>query len=432
MGNYQTKVINILVQDDEFDDIFTKYMLSKTYTNVKWYEYVVGGSSKFKNDALTAKEILLKYMRGDRANIPHLLTNGNGKVDRNSAEYNMFKDAIRTDLAGFQNTDGFNIQMVLTGQSAQFINIMSELLSSKNGADRFLTPANIELILVNGKHNGKNLYTSLNKMTKICNTYNITLVIREFNSFSSMGEGIKQWVEPADSKFINCGTTDNFVNKLYDLTKKNNKLADCIIQYGLKFNSSIISKTVQRITDAIEIMNNINFNECSSWDIQTLDGDVSKYINNLITTTDNISKLDVDLCQKLALDLGKVLNCAETQIKRIDEDLVSGDITIELANRFRKKLYSIRGYFRVKVEIAKCNLLHFPLHDLSAFLIMTQNANLTPFDSHAVRFGEFMNITKDPSKNGNSFPVIHYVAQNPEATRTYMEELVLNIIETYI
>lgn len=433
MGNYQTKVINILVQDDEFDDIFTKYLLSKTYTNIKWYEYVVGGASKFKGDALSAKDILLKYMSYNRANVPHLLTNGNGKVDHNSAEYNIFKDAIKTDLNEFHDTDGFNIQMVLTGQSAPFINIMSEFLSSKNGADRFLTPANIEIILVNGKHNGKNLYTALNKMNKICNSYNITLVIREFNSFSSMGDGIKQWVDPKESEFVNCGTADEFSGRLYNLVKNKNKLAECIIQYGLKFNSSIISKTVPRITEAIDIMNGINLNECKSWNIQTLDGDVNMYINNLITTNDNnISTLNVDLCQKLSLDLYKVLNCANAQLKRIDEDVISGAVTQELATRFQKKLYSIRGYFRVKVEIAKYNLLHFPLHDIAAFLIMTQNANLAPFDAHAVKFGEFMNITKEPSKNGNSFPVIHYVSHDPEVTRKYMEELVIKIIETNI
>lgn len=432
MGNYQTRVINILVQDDEFDDIFTKYLLSKTYTNIKWYEYIVGGSSKFKCDALSAKSMLLKYMGYDRSKVPQLLTNGNGKIYSNSIEYNKFKDSIKSDLSGFHDTDGFTIQMVLTGQSAPFINIMSEFLSSKDGANRFLTPANIEIILVNGKHNGKNLYNALNKLNKICNSYNITLVIREFNSFSSMGDGVKQWVIPKESDFINCGTTSEFSSKIYNLSKNKNKLAECIMQYGLKFNSSIISKTVNRITDAIDIMNSINLIECKLWDIQNLDVDVNAYINNLITTTDNVSTLNIDLCQKLSRDLSKVLNCANAQLKHIDDDIILGTITQEVANRLRKKLYSIRGYFRVKVEIAKYNLLHFPLHDISAFLIMTQNTNLVPFDAHSIKFGEFMNIIKDPSKSGNSFPLIHYVAQDPEATRKYMEDLVINIIETTV
>ena len=54
MGNQQATTVNILVQDDEFDDLFTKYWLNKSFPSTDWLEYIVGGSEKFYGDALSA------------------------------------------------------------------------------------------------------------------------------------------------------------------------------------------------------------------------------------------------------------------------------------------------------------------------------------------------------------------------------------------
>ena len=50
MGNKQATTVNILVQDDEFDDVFTKYWLNKSFPSTDSLEYIVGGSKKFYGD----------------------------------------------------------------------------------------------------------------------------------------------------------------------------------------------------------------------------------------------------------------------------------------------------------------------------------------------------------------------------------------------
>ena len=72
-------------------------------------------------------------------------------------------------------------------------------------------------------------------------------------------------------------------------------------------------------------------------------------------------------------------------------------------------------------------MIHFPFHDLSAFLITSRSDTLQPVDAWAVKYGEFMNIVKDKPMV-DSFQVIHYVAHNPELTRSVIEELLVNAI----
>ena len=427
MGNQQSNNINILVQDDEFDDMFTKYYLSKTSPGIKWLEYIVGGSEKFEGMALSAKISLADSMGYDRSLIPRLTTNGNGKIKSNDDDFETFINTVRKDLKPYSTTDGFNIQIILTGQCAPFVEIMSKFLIATDEKEAYLSPTNIEIVVVNGKHNGKGLFKSLYELTNICDVHNIELVIHEFNAFSSMGEGATHWVDFGDErKFIECGTSDTFNKRIYEEALNRNKFAIGIVQYGVKFNSSLVGKSVEHIDNAVKTLTKINPKESNIYGLQYLHENVVSYISNLITNGEFL-RLDIKLCQRLSDDLSKVLNCTNSVLNIVDDDLKSTKITNVQANNYKKKLYRIRGWFKSKVAITKSNMIHFPFHDLSAFLITSRSDTLQPVDAWAVKYGEFMNIVKDKPMV-DSFQVIHYVAHNPELTRSVIEELLVNAI----
>lgn len=428
MGVQQSTTINMLVQDDEFDDLFTKYSLLKSFPRIKWLEYIVGGSEKFDGDALNAKNALAISMGYDRTIVPRLMTDGNGKIKSTDSEYEIFVNTVYTDLEPYITTDGFNIQIILTSQCAPFVDIMSKFLKSTDENEAYLSPSNVEIIVVNGKHNGKGLFKSLLELTNVCNTHNIELVIREFNAFSSMGKGAKPWVNLTDGqKFVDCGTSDKFNQRVYDAVQDDNEFAKGIVRYGLNFNSSLISKATSKIGDSVSTLNKINPDESNLWDIQNLQDDVASYIDNLIKKDGKYLTLDMKLCQRLSEDLSKIVQCANAELKRVDEDLKSELITNVQSDEYKKKLYHIKSWFKVKASITKSNMVQFPFHDLSSVLITTQSDALIPVDAWAIEFGEFMNIVKE-KPDVESFPVVHYVAPDPELARNIIEELIFTAI----
>jgi hypothetical protein len=434
MGNKQTTTVNILVQDDEFDDVFTKYWLNKSFPSTDWLEYIVGGSEKFYGDVLSAKNTLARSMGYDRSLTPRLLTNGDGTIKKATGEYVSFVESVHTDLLPFHDTDGFNIQIVLTGQCAPFVRIMSEFMNGDDTTTPYLTPANVEVVVVNGKHNGQKLFKALLELTSVCKEHNIGLVVREFNAFSSMGEGAKQWVELAEGKkFVECGTSEAFNQKVYDSVQTGNVFAKGVIQYGVKFNSYLVAKAVPKIHEAVKTLSEIHPEETKSWNLQTVEDDVKLYILDLINVDDNDNEflgLDVGVCQQLSKDLNKIVQCTNSLLKRVAEDLESGLITKAVADGHKKKLYRIRGWFKVKAAITKSDLVQFPFHDLASVIITTQGDALTPVDAWAIEFGEFMNIVNDkPADDVASFPVVHYVANDPESTRQVIEDLIFKAIE---
>lgn len=428
MGNQQTKTASILVQDDEFDDIFAKYWLNKSFPSTNWIEYIVGDYEKFEGDSLNAKNILTRAMGFDLLSVPRLYTNGDGTINRDTYDFVSFVESVREDLSPYHDTDGFNIQIILTGQCASFVGIISDCLNETNTSLPYLTPTKVEIIVVNGKHNGKNLFAELLKLTDVCTQHNIDLIIREFNAFSSMGNGSDPWVELAVRKsFVECCTSDTFNKNVINSAQSGNEIAKSVIQYGVTFNSSIVANVELNIADAVRTLFEINPTEAASWDLHTLF--VGSYIDDLIYEEDGVYELDVEICQQLSKDLRVIVQCTNAELKHVDEDLASGTITKDQSSKFKKDLYHILGWFSVKAEITSCNMIQFPIHDMASVIMATEGDSLTPINGWAIKFGEFMSIVKDKPNDINTFPVIHYVANDPESTRQIIEDMIFKAIE---
>jgi hypothetical protein len=400
MGSQQSN-IRIFAQDSEFDDIFAKYCL-KEYTFI---HYLVGDKKKFEGDALNAKQSLLKYMDMTPIDkLPTLFTDGNGNCSVD--DINNFTEIVKEDLKSIVSTDGFTIQLVLTGQCAPLLNIIGNLLR-----DEYVTPAKLEIFVVNGKHNGQGLFKELLYLQQVTHSMATTLVIHEFNAFSSMGSKARDWI--GEKKFVDCGTSVDFNKKIFDLANADNSFAKGIINYGIKFNNSLITKSVGKFNEAIKTFDELKIDH----DLTIIAFDVDSYIKNLFNEDNTI--LNTDVCQRLSNDFQKVVNICDIELKKLNDG--KDDKAIKV------KLYHIRGWFAVKASITKSNLVQFPFHDMAAVLMYRMDTSLIEFVSYGVGVGEFFDIIRE-SPTEQSVEVIHYVAQDPEKTRQIIEDIIINII----
>lgn len=400
MGSQQSN-IRILAQDSEFDDIFAKHCL-KEYTFI---HYLIGDKKKFEGDALNAKQSLLKYMNMTPIDkLPTLFTDGNGKCSVDDLKD--FTEIVKEDLKSIVSTDGFTIQLVLTGQCAPLLNIIGNLLR-----DGYVTPAKLEIFVVNGKHNGQGLFKELIYLQKVTHSMATSLVIHEFNAFSSMGPKARDWI--GEQKFVDCGTSADFNKKIFELANADNPLAKGIIDYGIKFNNSLITKSVGKFNEVIKMFDELKIEH----DLTTIAFDVDSYIKNLFNTDNTV--LNTDVCQRLSNDFQKVVNITDIELEKLNDSKEDKVI--------KGKLYRIRGWFAVKASITKSNLVQFPFHDMAAVLMYKMNTSLIEFVSYGVGMGEFFDITrKEPTEP--YVEVIHYVAQEPEKTRQTIEDMIMNII----
>lgn len=415
MGSQQSTTISILAQDAEFDDIFAKHSLKEH----PFIHYLIGDKEKFEGDALQAKQSLLKFMNMPPIDeTPTLFTNGNGCST--SDDIKTFTEIVKEDLKPIVNTEGFTIQLVLTGQCAPLVNIIGNLIR-----DEYVTPVKVEIFVVNGKHNGQGLFKELLYLENVTHNRTITLVIHEFNAFGSMGTNAKKWV--GDQKFIECCTSDDFNKKVFELAESGNEFANGVIQYAIKFNKSLIVETVKKINDAIKTFNELNVDH----DLVSVAFDVDSYINDLFQKQipdvsddykEETYKLNIELCQRLSSDLYKIVKVTEDELEKKRKE------TETERNERKSKLYCIQGWFKVKANITRCNLVSFPLHDLSVVLMYDLHPSLSEFVSYGVEMGEFFDIIREDPECPN-VEVIHYVSYNPEATRKVIEDMIINMIE---
>lgn len=416
MGSQQSNTVRVLGQDYEFDDIFAKFNLKE----IDFLNYICTDKEKFEGDALAAKTALANFLN-ITLDVPMLVTDGNGELLEDRADDNkVFIDRVKDDISQYSDVDGFNLQLVMTGQCAPLIRVFVDLINAE-----YINPAVLELVLVNGKHNGQGLVPVLKHTQNVCSECNVDLVVREFNAFGSMGPNAEQWVTlPEGKNFVDCGTSPEFTKKVYDSANSGNSFAQGVIDYGIKFNSSIVRKAPIKIVSAVETLISID-PECSTgWDLQNLSEEVKSYIGDLIVD----GELNVDLCQRLSEDLSKVVQCANYELKKIDDDLEQKVIDKDTAKNLKKQLYKIRGWFKPKMNITKANLVQFPFHDLSAVLMFYRHSCLNEVKAWGREMGVFFDIVSE--KDEDTFiEVTHYVAPDPEFTRQVIEDMIFKTIE---
>lgn len=403
MGVRQSKVIKFLVQDAEFDDIFANYLFNKV-NNGDFIYYLVGDINKFSGDARLAKETLLEKLNMKSiSNTPTLYTDGNGNAK--DSDIKQFTNIVEKDLTPIVNTEGFNVEIILTGQCAPFIKIFTNLLEND-----YINPSDINIYLINGLHNGKGLFNELVSLNKVSSEMSIDLNIHEFNSFSSMGLGSSKWT--GRQEIANCGTTNNFNSIIKDLANDGNCLAQTLINYAVLFNKSLINNTVEQIKHVIHLLNEL----CFDHDIKIISNNVESYINQLFNENGD---LNIEICQKLSNDLRHV-------VSEIDNTLsITDDIDI------KDRLYKSRGWFKVKADITSNNLLCFPLHDIVIILLYNNNPILKPYNAYGVSMGEFLDIRTSPINDKSYIELLHYVADDPNDVRNHIETMILDTIRLF-
>jgi hypothetical protein len=432
MGNQVTQTANILVQDQEFDSLISKHLFKKLFADKSLSEYQFGGSEKFLGDSVRAQQTLIKCLGFGDFNPPRIILNKDGSIKTPRQEYSEFTRLVKNYLDKFLIFNGFDIKLVLTCECAQFIWTLCNLLNPGDSTEDRLTPSDIEIILVNNKRNGKHLHVALIELSRICKINNIDLVIKEFTAYSSMGKGVKRWVDLANEKnYTSCSTTETFPDNIRKILCCDNTYAKEIVQYSVELNKTISTKIVPKICEAVGILTNIYPDIANVYGMENLQVCVEYYIGKLIYGDADKLQLDELICDRLSKDLSKVVDCIEEELKRVTKESNDGKITKLVACDRKKILHRLKCWFKIHVTLTKSHLLQFPTHAVAATLIKTGNETLRPVDAWAVRSGDFMDIVKTkPPNSVQSFPVVHYVSDDPEQTRTVIEELVLGVINT--
>ena len=428
MGAQPSTCISILAQDYEFDDIFTKHAM-KDYSCI---HYVISDKAKFKGEMFEAKKKLLNTMDMESFDkIPTLFTNGNGFC--NSSDIEIFTEIVKKDLKSIVGTVGFTIQLLLTGQCAPLITIINKLL-----IDEYVSPAKIEIFVINNKHNGYELFNELIKLNKISYELAITITIKEFSAFNSMGSNAEQWV--GKQNFIDCGTSEKFSNDIFELANNNNKYAKGLIQYALLSNKHILLDITTKINQLIDILDDLFID---NYPIDDYKIKINKYINNIIYENNNkvtYLKSDTSTNYSINIKLNQTLYDDMIKIINIIKTLVLSDIAnnrrlhynfCNIPNDSSTKLKAVLKWLENKSFIIKYNFICFPLHDLALPLIYESNPSLTDFKSFGIKSAGYFDIVDalPPKFNSSYLNITHYASTNPEKTRHIMEKIIKKIIK---
>jgi hypothetical protein len=425
MGTQQSTSIRILAQDAKFGDIFTRLGLAE-YSCIN---YLIGPNEIFEGNTLLAKQALLNAMNIPLIkDTPTLFTNGNGKSELKDIK--KFTEIVKEDLKPIVDTDGYTIQLVLTGQCAPLVNIISNLLR-----DSYVTPAKVEIFVINNEYNGQGLFTELLYLDQVTHNMATTLVIHEFGEYDSMGKGMVKWIDgQIPSK---CETSDNFNQQIFELAEKDNVIANGIIQYAIKMNQSITA-IVSKINETIKCFDELNIDH----NLVPLVLNVDSYIKNLfgeivettlspgadtLLPTTYTSTINIDVCQRLSVDLQKIAKLAENELANLADDKTTSKIQHD--EHYKKvKLNQIQQWYQTKTDLTRCNFLNFQFHELAAVLMYTLHPSLVEYVLFGVETDGCFDIVKE-TPDGPNVKVVHYVASEPKELRIFMEDMLIEMIK---
>jgi hypothetical protein len=416
MGNTHPESVNFLIHGGEFSDIFVIDNINKAQPSAEWIEYMTNCQKKAdKTSNISKREQILTQTKNIIAN----------KLGINLPdEYtHVTEDVINKDLEQFKGIDILKLLIVATGPCSQFIKSLISLLKRE---EQYFCPMEINFIVISSKYNNKGLFDSLYLLSRTCNDYNIDLNIREFNTFSSMGRGSKEWVTNA-SDVNHCYTSGLFFTKLSNMSF-NYGIARIITQYALMVNGDIIEKVVPKINSSIVTMAKISNDDVKSYDLLNTVDSITKYINKLITKEDGILEANYNICNTLCEDLKRIIQCAQSILYRVEMDFRNGIITNDEAQLYNKKLYSIKNWFSRQIYILACSLVTFPIKNLAAVLIMNNDKVFEGISAYAINSGECVSIV--PNKpNQKTFKLTHYIVQDHELAKDKMEDMVQQTLD---
>jgi hypothetical protein len=394
MGAQQSSV-RFLIQTNDFSSIFTKFHLRES----KCINYICDKERNCSENNNTNNNSLLEQM--NLKPIVNVLTTDRGQL----SEYDLaaLNEQIKEELKPMLESEGFVLDLICSDSCSSVIDIFSNLIKEK-----FITPAqiNVYLVICNNKHNDRVLFKSLFEFQKIIDINAITLNINEFNTTDSLGE------------YSACLTSTKFSTDILELSKADNLFAKYIIQYGINTYKPLLKKLHSVIVDTLLSMEGLG---CDITDINYIQDSVKFYINDIIDTDNN---LNVEGCQRLAIDLQKIIDKASDEMNKIKNSNNIPDTTVKYIT---KQLQHINNWFTNKQQIVKNNLIQFSLHSLALVLMFNDNSLLLSTPSHGVKNGKFFSIVKDKCDDNEYISINHFTAHgNPESVISEFEKLIID------
>ena len=370
--NKSKKLINILVRGNNFDDIFTKYYLFGNHDQ-KTPETLIA-QDKLKNDSFLEYIICNKPSNIDILDninkndlkcktTNHFITNENGSIVRDSVDYVNFISNVYDDFKPFTELDGFTLKIILAKNCAVFIDIITEFINPDKSGAIFITPACIDIDIIMTNYNIKTLYAALYKLNTLCKIYNIELIIRGF----SLNMPISIY-NTAHNTHYNINTSYEFSQKIIECSKKNNSMANCILQYGIHKHKNIITNLMINIAELMTIVNKINQYDNITYEMNTINSNILMYITNIIeTNANNMLSINTPIATKLMTDTCLLEMYINHQINQFNIN----DVNIKNI----KSVKTIKKYIKYVNKLLKYNMIIFPVHSLFTMLILNETVH---------------------------------------------------------
>jgi hypothetical protein len=418
MGSQQS-VIRFLVQDNEFSDVFTRYHLC----DLDCINYLCGKKINFTGKKNININTLINHLQLTKTEeIPTIMSDKNHVLEYDTES---LTEQIKEDLKTM-TSEGFDLDLIVTGRPSPIIDIFTDLIKKK-----YISPGkiNIYIVICNDKYNDKILFQSLYDLQQISHENAITLNINEFNAFSSIGGGFKNWTNVENIEYKNCFTSEQFSKEIFELSPTN-LFAKDIINYGINTHSVLINKLVNVVNNSLVTMETLG---CDISDIKCTQDSINFYINDIIEDSkepgsENLSKvLNIEGCQKLSTDLQKIIDKTSYELQRIND---ATDIPEDDSKFIKEKLNHIFTWFTSKERIIKNNLVHFPLYNLATVLLVNNSTLLSQLPSYGIKKEKLFHLVKNKPE-GEFITINHHVcSETPANVLTGLENLILDVVKS--
>jgi hypothetical protein len=403
--------IKFLIQDNDFTDSFVRHHLQDN----KFIHYLCNKKENFKESIINKNQEIsdslnnLNYLNLgqyiDLRCIPTLKIDKGGVHDY---DIETFTEQVLTDLKLDVNKNT-PLDLVLTGNCSPIVDIFTKIFKEKQ-----YTPGTINIYITfkNNKNYDQALYNSLYDLQEVIGDETV-LQIHEFNSYSSMGKGLKSWKEQEP---VCCFTTNDFAKKITKLSKTN-KFAKKVVNYSIELYKPLINKIVKNISNALTTFETLDIDIS---DIKYIKDCVNFYIKDVIEN----GNVNIAYCTRISLDLQTIIDKTNKEIKNVKNTELSN----KKKNETLEKLQHVLNWFISKKKIFDNNLIYIPVHNLASVLLYEKNGEFLTQKGYGIKNGKFFNVVTEKSENDKNINLIHYYANNSLLAIKSLENLILDKI----
>jgi hypothetical protein len=418
MGGSSSKCVTIVTQDSNPVSVFTNYEINKINSiqknSLKPVYYLICSKREFTECKQRKRENLLKSMNMESGVLQsQLLMNNDGTYEQDDIDN--FTKSVKTDLNCILNNHGYTIKLIINSRCDILLSIINKFL-----IDRYILPSVIEIYIVIKNDNCFNIFYELNELDKNAHRFKFKLIIKNFTTNHS--KNINSLKCADNEKLSKCMTSNNFSKEIFKFAYNNNQIAIELIQHAIESNICVLYNLVEVVNETINIFKTLNILH----NINDIALNIDNYIDNIITDDciDSYKyKLNILLCNKLNVDICKIISVVETELK-VPKYMNICNTNIEI-------LYSILEYYTHISNVLHNNLLYFNIESLSTVLMYESNTTISEINAFSIESNYSIEIVDEKScANINNFKVNHYISTNTLETLKTMENIILKIINT--